>query len=52
MRQAEKNQLIFNESSCDVFDVMGFAAQQRIPLVKLERVEPTLESLFVEVAGK
>jgi ABC-2 type transport system ATP-binding protein len=52
MRQAEKNQLIFNESSCDVFDVMGFAAQRRIPLVKLERVEPTLESLFVEVAGK
>jgi ABC-2 type transport system ATP-binding protein len=52
MRQAEKNQLIFNESSCDVFDVMDFAAQQRIPLVKLERVEPTLESLFVEVAGK
>lgn len=52
MRQAEQNQLIFNESSCDVFDVMGFAAQRRIPLVKLERVEPTLESLFVEVAGK
>ena len=52
MRKTEKNQLLFNEIDCNVFDVMHFTAAQRIPLVKLERVEPTLESLFVEVTRK
>ena len=31
---------------------MGYAADRRLPLIKLERVEPTLETLFMEVIGK
>ena len=43
------NQLIFRESTHSVFDIMRFAADQKISLAKLERIEPSLESLFMEV---
>ena len=33
-------------------DVLRFIADNNVVLVRLERVEPTLESLFMEVAGK
>ena len=35
-----------------VFDILHFVADKNIPLLKVERVEPTLESLFMEVTGK
>mgnify|MGYP003303290317 CR=1 FL=1 len=35
-----------------VFDVLHFVADQQIPLLKWERSEPTLESLFMEVTRK
>lgn len=35
-----------------VFDVLGFVTERRIPLLKMERTEPTLETLFMEVVGK
>jgi len=34
-----------------VFEVMRFASDRRIALLRLERAEPTLESLFMEAAG-
>ncbi|MBE6665880.1 MAG: ABC transporter ATP-binding protein [Ruminococcaceae bacterium] len=46
------NTLIFRESDCSVFDVLRFVSERRITLLKLEREEPTLESLFMEVTGK
>lgn len=52
MRKTEQNQLTFTENDCNVFDVMHFTADQHIPFIRLERVEPTLESLFVEVTQK
>lgn len=52
MRPTGKNQLAFDEKDCAVFDVMRLAADQRIPLLKLEREEPTLESMFMEVVEK
>ena len=30
---------------------MAFAAQKRIPVVRLEYPEPSLETLFMEVTG-
>ena len=39
-------------SGDDVNDVMRFLADNSIRLMKLERQEPTLESLFMEVTGK
>ena len=47
-----KNQLAFFESEDAFFDLLRFAADRRITLLKLERKEPTLESLFMEVTGK
>ena len=35
-----------------VFDVMYFVAEQRIPVIKVERMEPSLETLFMEVADR
>lgn len=39
-------------SGDDINDVMRFLADNSIRLMKLERQEPTLESLFMEVTGK
>ena len=44
------NQLKFSKSMYEAFNVMRFIADKEIPFVKMERLEPTLESLFVEVA--
>ena len=47
-----KNQLAFCENEAAFFDLLRFAADRRITLLKLERKEPTLETLFMEVTGK
>ncbi len=52
MKQLSKNQLVFREGEHSVFDILRFVAERRIPLLKLEREEPTLESLFMEVIEK
>ena len=52
MRSTGPNQLSFLESEYAVGDVMRFLADRRIPLLKLERAEPTVESLFMEVSTK
>lgn len=49
MRPQGQTQLIFREKENTVFDVLQFVTDRRIPLLKLERLEPTLESLFMEV---
>lgn len=43
------NQLRFSQRNCNLFDVLAFTADRRIPLTKLERLEPSLESLFMQV---
>lgn len=52
IRQKDKNQLILRENLNNVFDVMRFVADRNISVLKMEREEPTLESLFMEVTGK
>lgn len=52
MKRLGGNQLSFCEGVHTVHDVMRLAAERRIALLRLERVEPTLESLFMEVTGK
>ena len=49
MQSIGANQLTFQERNHSAFDIMRFAADQKISLAKLERIEPTLESLFMEV---
>ena len=52
MRQNGPNQLAFFEREHPTADVLRFLADSNILISKLERVEPTLESLFMEVTGK
>ena len=52
MRRTGENRLAFRETESSFFDVLSFVAEMKIPLLKAERVEPTLESLFMEVVEK
>ena len=52
MHETGTNQLVFGEGNHVPADVFRFVADQAVPVVKIERVEPTLESLFVEVVEK
>ena len=52
MHETGLNQLVFSEGNHTPADVFRFVADRAIPVVKIERVEPTLESLFVEVVEK
>lgn len=47
-----KNQLAFCAGEELFFDLLRFVAEKRITLLKLERKEPTLENLFMEVTQK
>lgn len=52
VKAAEGNVLTCTEQDTPVFDVLRFVADQHISLLKWERSEPTLESLFMEVTKK
>lgn len=52
MRPQGQTQLIFREQENTLSDLLRFIADRRLPLLKLERLEPTLESLFMEVVEK
>ena len=44
--------LTFSEKDESVKEIMLFLAENDISIVKLEKAEPTLETLFLEVTGK
>lgn len=52
MRPQGQTQLIFREDENTLFDVLRFVTDRQLPVLKLERLEPTLESLFMEVVEK
>ena len=47
-----ENKLLIRGADVRIFDVLRFVADKEIPILKLERSEPSLESLFMEVADK
>ena len=49
IKLTEQNALVFNGSEERFFAVMQYIAENRIPVQKMEKMEPTLESLFLEV---
>ena len=51
-RQIEKETLIFSGGETEMFEVLKFITEHRIPVSKIERIDPSLESLFMEVTGK
>lgn len=44
--------LKFNEKQYSIFEVMNFITENKLAVLKIERVEPTLESMFMEVVKK
>ena len=52
MKQLGRNLLTFCESVLSAFDMLRFVSDEHIALLRFERVEPTLESLFMEVTRK
>ena len=47
-----RGKLSFRESDVCVFDVLAYISEKRLPTAKIERCEPTLESLFMEAESK
>ncbi|NLL63646.1 MAG: ABC transporter ATP-binding protein [Ruminococcaceae bacterium] len=45
----DKNSLIFNGTEHEFFSFINYIADKKISVQKIERIEPTLESLFIEV---
>lgn len=52
IERTEKNSLVFKEGYKSSYDVLRFLADNQIPIIKFERVEPSLEKLFLEVVDK
>ncbi len=52
IKKIENNQLSFLEKEHSIYDVLRFVTEKRISLVKFEKAEPTLETLFMEVIKK
>lgn len=51
-RQIGRNQFVLREDENAWFEVLRFVADKRISVLKMERMEPSLESLFMEVIEK
>ncbi len=49
LKTGEENTLIFHGDKERFFDVVRYVAENRIPIQRIERIEPTLETLFLEV---
>ena len=51
MRRTD-HQLIFSEKDYELFDILKAVTHDHINILKVERMEPTLENLFLEVVEK
>ncbi len=49
LQRTEQNALVFQGSEDRFFAIMRYVAENRMAVQRIERIEPTLESLFLEV---
>ncbi len=49
LQRTEENVLVFRGDENHFFDIMQYISENKIPIQRIERIEPTLESLFLEV---
>ena len=47
-----QTQMEFSEKAKSLYELLQFIADQKIAVLKIERMEPSLESLFMEVVAK
>lgn len=52
LKKSGMNTASFRENDHTLFDILRFVTDNRIRLLKIERVEPTLETLFMEMVEK
>ena len=52
VKKIDENKVTFSEDTRSVSEVLRFVADHRISLLKMERLEPSLEDLFMEVTEK
>ena len=52
LKKSGINPASFRENDHTLFDILRFVTDNRIRLLKIEQVEPTLETLFMEVVEK
>ena len=50
MKTEDTSKITFSEKDHSVSEILHFVAQRKIPILKIERLEPTLEELFMEVS--
>ena len=51
-KKIDKNKAIFSEDKHSASEILRFVSDNRISILKVERLEPSLEDLFVEVTEK
>ena len=49
-RQTGKNSFAFSGNGDRIFEILNYIVESKISVQKIERMEPSLESLFLEVA--
>ena len=49
LQRTEENVLVYQGDEDHFFDIMKYISEKKISILKIERIEPTLESLFLEV---
>ena len=47
-----QTQIEFSEKNHTLFEVLQYITNQKVPVLRIERMEPSLESLFMEVVAK
>ena len=52
MKATDRSKAIFYESDYGVSEVLRFVADEKIPIIRIERAELDLEDLFMEVTAK
>ena len=51
-KEIDRNKMTFSENNYSASEILRFVADHRISLLKVERLEPSLEDLFMEVTDK
>lgn len=52
MKRTGRCRIVFSENDYSPSDIMRHLADRNVSILKIERIEPTLEDLFMEVADK
>ncbi len=52
LKREEDNAISFKDDSGTLFEILGYVSRKEIPILRVERKEPSLEALFMEAVGK